>query len=81
MIEVKLNMGGRKLSFLDSTPQNKEEFKKNETFYNILHEILHKTNKNDYILLSGELKDRTGNSGKLLKIWDDEIKLIVYRKL
>ena len=62
IIEVKLNMGGRKLSFLDSTPQNKEQLKKNETFCNKLKEILHKTNKNDYILLSGALNDRTGNS-------------------
>jgi hypothetical protein len=55
-------MEGRKLSFLDSTPQNKEELKKKETFCNKLQEILHKTNKNYYSLLSGEMNDETGNS-------------------
>lgn len=52
-IEVQLNMGRGKL-FLNSTPQKKKELRKRK-FYNQSKEILNKTNKTDYILLSGDL--------------------------
>jgi hypothetical protein len=41
-------------------PQKKEELKKTKTFYNQLQETVHKINKNNYILLSGDLNARIG---------------------
>jgi hypothetical protein len=41
-----MNIGRGKFSFLDPTPQKKEELKK-DNFLNELQEILNKINKND----------------------------------
>ena len=46
---------------MDSTPQKKEELKKTRTFVTSYR----KTNKNDYIILSGDLNTRIGNSAVL----------------
>jgi hypothetical protein len=62
IIELKLNMGERKLLFLDSMPLNKEEFKKAKPSITNYRKYHTKLTKNDYILLSGELNKRTGNS-------------------
>jgi hypothetical protein len=48
-------------------PQMK--LKKTKTFYNQLQEIVHKTNKNNYILLSGDLNAAIGMQKSII-LWE-----------
>jgi exonuclease III len=62
IIEVKLNIGRGKLSFFELYAPEEGRVEENEIFYDQLQNILNKTNKNDYILLSGDLNGRIGSA-------------------
>ena len=47
---------------MKSNIPEEERIEGNENFYNQSQEILNKTNKNDYILLSGDLYASIGNA-------------------
>jgi hypothetical protein len=59
---VKLHTGRGKLLHFGLCAPEEEGVEENENFYNKLQEILHKTNKNRYILLSGNLGAKIGNA-------------------
>jgi hypothetical protein len=65
--------------FLDFMPQMKEELNKTKTFYNQLQEIVHKTNKNNYILLSADTNARIGmlKSIILYEVLENKLKILV----
>jgi hypothetical protein len=63
IIEVKLNIGREKLLYFGLCVPEEGGVEENVNFYNQLQKILRKTNKNDYILLSGNLNAEIGNAG------------------
>ena len=58
----KLNIGVGKLLLFELYAPEEGRVDDNKNFYSQLQEILNKTNKNDYILLSRYMNTRTGNA-------------------
>jgi hypothetical protein len=62
IIEIKLNTGRGKFSFFGLSTLEEGRVEENENFYEQILEIVNKTNKNGYTLLSGDLNARIGKT-------------------